>query len=182
MAFSVKWIYELAQDYELDLSRHVQVEITEPWAFADRTGVRRLELHPGGRAVVKARYAWDGCTPKFALFDIVIGTPDGIPNEVTRKPKAYYASLVHDVLYQFLDADLPLTRAQADRVFLGLLERDAFAPRWVYYAAVRAFGGLTRLATRRIRSYAGRRVALHAPADPAAPADPEPAPRTAEQP
>lgn len=166
MAFSVKWIYELSADYELDLSRYVPVEIAEACAFEDRSGVCRLELHPGGRAVVKAHYAWDGCTPKFAVLDIVVGTPDGIPNEITRRPKAYYASLVHDVLYQFLDADLPLSRAQADRVFLGLLERDAFAPRWVYYAAVRAFGGLTRLVTRRVRSYAGRRVPLRAPGPP----------------
>jgi hypothetical protein len=92
--------------------------------------------------------------------DIVIGTPDGIPNEKTGKPKAYYASLLHDVLYQFLDVDLPLSRAQIDHVFLDVLTRDCFAPRWLYYAAVRCFGGLFRCFTHWKRSYAGTRVPL----------------------
>jgi len=81
-------------------------------------------------------------------------------NEHTKKPKAYYASLLHDVLYQFLDADLPLPRAQADRVFVEILTRDRFAPRRAYYAAVRVFGGLFRRFARWKRAYAGKRVTL----------------------
>lgn len=94
------------------------------------------------------------------MWDIVFGTPDGIPGERTKKPKAYCASLLHDVLYQFLDADLPSSRAQVDRVFLETLTRDRFAPRWMHCAAVRVFGGRFRRFTRWERSYAGRRVAL----------------------
>jgi hypothetical protein len=157
---AVRWIFELDADYVYDLRRHLPPDWSEGCAFVDRDGQRRLEIHPNGDARVLANYAWDGCTPKFSLFDIVLGVPDGIPNEVTRKPKAYYASLMHDVLYQFLDANLPLSRAQADRVFLEILARDRFAPRLVYYAAVRILGGVARRFTRWKRSYAGTRIPL----------------------
>jgi Protein of unknown function (DUF1353) len=160
MAFAVKWIFELQSNYEVNLRDFAAVDISEHCVFEDSKGVIRLELFPAGRAVVKGGYAWDGCTPKFSVFDIVVGVPDGVPNRTTRKPKAYYASLMHDVLYQFLDAGSPVSRAKADKVFLGILARDAFAPGWIYYAAVRVFGGLTRLIARRVRRYAGRRVVL----------------------
>lgn len=162
---AVRWVFVLDEDYVYNLREHLPADWNEACAFVDRSGRRRLEIHRNGDARVLADYAWDGCTPKFSLFDIVFGVPDGIPNRITRKPKAYYASLLHDALYQFLDADLPLSRAQADRVFLELLTRDRFAPRPIYYAAVRVFGGLARLFTRWKRSYAGRRVPL--PPEPA---------------
>lgn len=159
-ALSVKWIYVLDQDYSFNLRPYLPEDFTEGCAFEDRNHHRWLEIHPDGMAVVKARYAWDGCTPKFAVWDIVLGIPDGVPNATTQKPKAYYASLLHDVLYQFLDAGLPLQREAADRVFLDLLTRDRFGPRQIYHAAVRALGGVSRLFTRWKRSYQGRRVPL----------------------
>lgn len=159
-AFAVRWVFILDGDYIYSLRRHLPPDWNEGCAFVDRNGHRRLEIHPNGDARVLANYAWDGCTPKFSLFDLVFGIPDGIPNQVTRKPKAYYASLMHDVLYQFLDANLPIPRAQADRVFLEILTRDHFAPRPIYYAAVRVFGGVARLFTRWKRSYAGKRIPL----------------------
>jgi len=77
----------------------------------------------------------------------------------TGRPKTYYASLVHDALYQFLPDDLPLSRAQADRCFLMLMTEHEFVLRRPYYAAVRALGWLTRPVTRRIRkTYGGRRI------------------------
>lgn len=158
--FSVKWVYELDQDYSINVAKQLGAALTAPCAFLDRSGRRWLELRPDGTLKVLAPYAWDGCTPKFAVLDIVIGTPDGIPNSTTRKPKAYFASLVHDALYQFMDAGLPLSRQQADHIFLDILARDAFAPRWIYFAAVRAFGELSRRITRRKRTYSGRRIEL----------------------
>lgn len=158
--FAVRWVFVLDADYVYNLRAHLPADWNEGCAFVDRQGRRRLEIHPNGDARVLANYAWDGCTPKFSLFDIVFGVPDGIPNQITRRPKAYYASLLHDVLYQFLDAKLPLTRAQADKVFLDILTRDSFAPRGIYYAAVRLFGGLSRRIMRWKRSYAGKRIAL----------------------
>lgn len=158
--FAVKWVFKLNEDYVYNLRQHLPPDWNSGVAFQDKTGRRRLEIHPNGDARVLAGYAWDGCTPKFSVFDIVFGTPDGIPNEKTGKPKAYYASLLHDALYQFLDAQLPLKRAQADLVFLEILARDSFAPRWVYYKAVRWFGWLFRYFTRWKRSYAGTCVPL----------------------
>ena len=157
---AVRWIFVLDGDYVYNIRGHLPPDWNEGCAFVDRTGRTRLEIHRNGDARVLSGYAWDGCTPKFSLFDIVIGTPDGVPNQVTKKPKAYYASLVHDALYQFLDLGLPLSRAHADRVFLEILTRDRFAPRPIYYVAVRVFGGVFRLFTRWKRSYAGKRVPL----------------------
>jgi hypothetical protein len=159
-ALAVRWVFLLDADYVYNIRHHLPSNWSEGCAFIDRHGHRRLEIHPNGDARVLANYAWDGCTPKFSLFDIVFGTPDGIPNQVTKRPKAYYASLLHDVLYQFLDVNLPMSRAHADRVFLELLTRDRFAPRPIYYAAVRAFGGAAHLFTRWKRSYAGKRIPL----------------------
>src|SRR5450759_2555174 len=68
------------------------------------------------------------------------------------------ASLVHDVLYQFLDDGLPLTRGQVDRFFLALLGYTDFTWRHIYFAAVRAFGGLFRLGAKRVRKTLGVRV------------------------
>ncbi len=156
--FSVKWIFVLDTNYAIDLKPYLPSSHSTDIAFEDRDGKRWLEITKDGQATVLTPYAWDGCTPKYALWDIVLGTPDGVPNVKTKKPKAYYASLVHDVLYQFLDAGLPISRAGADRVFLDILSRDGFGPRWIYYAAVRVFGGGFRLFTRWKRSYRGRMV------------------------
>jgi hypothetical protein len=157
---SLDWIYVLDKDFTYSIPHDLPHEFTEGCAFVDRKGARRLEIHPDGTIKVLAGYAWDGCTPKFAAWDIVIGVPDGIPNHDTKKPKAYFASLLHDALYQFLDAGLPIQREEADKMFLDLLTRDGFGPRRLYYRAVRAFGGLFRLFTRWKRSYKGSKMAL----------------------
>lgn len=158
---SLKWIFVLDEDYTWNVNSHLSESLPKGCAFVDRFGKRWLEIHPNGDAKVLAQYSWDGCTPKFAVWDLVFGTPDGVPNAKTKKPKAYYASLLHDVLYQFLDAKLPMSRREADRVFLELLTRDGFGPRWIYYFAVRMFGGVSRLFARWKRSYqGGKRVPL----------------------
>jgi hypothetical protein len=158
--FSVKWIFELDRDYSINILAHLPASFTTPCAFEDSSGKRRLELYPDGTLKILASYAWDGCTPKVGVWDILLGTPDGIPNIHTRKPKAYYASLVHDTLYQFLPVGLPIARKEVDKIFFELLERDDFAPRWVYYAAVRLLGGGFRHLTHWKRSYQGKKVDL----------------------
>ncbi|MCO6429036.1 DUF1353 domain-containing protein [Nitrosomonas communis] len=158
--FAVKWIYVLDKDFSYNIAPYLPQEFSAGCAFEDRTGKRRLEIHPDGTMKVLADYAWDGCTPKFALWDILLGIPDGVPNYQTKKPKAYYASLLHDVLYQFLDADLPISRQSADKIFYELLKRDHFGPRYIYYAAVRIFGGIFRLITRWKRRYQGKKLPL----------------------
>ncbi len=156
----IRWIYVLDKNYVYSLSDHLPADWNEGRCYLDKNDKCRLEIHPDGEAHILANYAWDGCTPKFSFFDIIVGIPDGVPNHFTTKPKAYYASLVHDVLYQFLDADLPLTRSQIDRIFLEILTRDQFAPRRIYYAAVRLFGGLAHLFSRWKRSHAGKWIPL----------------------
>lgn len=97
----------------------------------------RLNIHgsPG------SAYAWDGCSPKFLILGLAMGTPDGAVNPKTGKPITYYASMAHDVLYQFRkQLKGTVTRKQADRVFLELLRKDGFELAEVYYRAVRLFG------------------------------------------
>ena len=160
MSKLVDWIYILDKAYDYNIRDYLPDNWDEGCAFVDRKGCKRLEIHPNGNARVLADYAWDGCTPKFSVLDIAFGVPDGIPNQSTKKPKAYYASLLHDVLYQFLDNDLPLSRANADRIFLDILKRDQFAPRLIYYMAVRIFGGVSHLFTCWTRQHAGKRIPL----------------------
>jgi len=111
--FAVRWIFLLDSDYRYNVGRHLPAHWREGSAFLDRKGHRRLEIHSNGDVVVLAGYAWDGCTPKFCIADIVFGIPD-----------------------------------------------DRFAPKWVYFVAVRAFGALFRRFTHWKRSYAGKRTAL----------------------
>ena len=157
---TVRWIYILDQDFVHSILHLLPPGWNKGYAFYDKKGRLRLEINPDGSARVLAGYAWDGCTPKFSIFDILIGTPDGAPNHQTKKPKTYYASLLHDVLYQFLELNPDVPRPAADRAFLELLTRDEFAPKRVYYIAVRIFGGLSHLFTRWKRSYEGKRVPL----------------------
>lgn len=84
--FAVKWIYVLDKDFSYNIAPYLPQEFSAGCAFEDRTGKRRLEIHPDGTMKVLADYAWDGCTPKFALWDILLGIPDGVPNFQTKKP------------------------------------------------------------------------------------------------
>src|SRR3989441_12713724 len=117
-------------------------------------------LRRQGTITVAARSAWDGCTPKFCIPDILLGTPDRLVDSKTTQPKTYYASLVHDALYQFLLDGLPFTRRQADGCFLRLMGQTGFAPRYVYWAAVRIFGWLFVAQHRFKRSNRGTKHAL----------------------
>jgi len=86
-----------------------------------------------------AGYSWDGCSPKFKLFGKILGTPDG--KSLGDYPVTYYASMLHDVLYQN-KSKLPFSRLQVDLVFKDMLEKVGFEYTNVYYFFVRKFGGL----------------------------------------
>ncbi len=154
---SVKWVFELEQDF----SWKSGFTFTDDFAFKDKTGIVRLILLRNGKMTVNKSYAWDGCSPKICIFDMLFGTPDGVVDSRTRKPKTYHASLIHDALYQFLPAGVPLTRKQADSCFLRLMNETGFAPRHIYHLAVRIFGGLFAHVGRRIRKSNGMRIPLH---------------------
>jgi len=105
-----------------------------------------FEISEDGKVLIKGShvqdngmggYAWDGCSPKFAFLDLVIGTPDGVIDEKTEKPKTYYASMVHDALYQF-GPGIGIKRLEIDRLFLDMLK--GFKLRHIYYFLVRMFG------------------------------------------
>ena len=93
----------------------------------------------GGEISIETNYAWNGCSPKFQLLDLIIGTPDGATNLTHGYPKAYYASMVHDALYQY-KSTVPVTRKEADWLFYKMLKEENFFWAKVYYAAVRLFG------------------------------------------
>lgn len=158
---AVKWIYRLDEDKNPWNPNDEEGEFLpeEPIALEsevhcyDEKGVLRLILYKHGGFTVKKGYAWNGCTPKFGFFDILVGTPDGVVHKDTGKPKAYYATMIHDSLYQFIP-DIPkkhrITRKAADRFFLELLAREDFILRWIYWLAVRIFGGIAMLGRRNV--------------------------------
>nr|VFK12393.1 MAG: hypothetical protein BECKLPF1236B_GA0070989_103422 [Candidatus Kentron sp. LPFa] len=101
-----------------------------------------LEISASGRITIKANedgYRWDGCTPKWSVFNLfIIGIPDGHIDHRTMKPYTYYASLVHDAMYQYLDS-VPVTKKQIDLLFLKML--GDFKLRKIYYFFVKYLGG-----------------------------------------
>ena len=135
----VNWIFKLETDFSWQSGHPIAHDLT----FVDKKGKTRMVYRQTGEIIVTNGYAWDGCTPKICFFDIMLGTPDGVVHKDTGKPKTYYASLIHDSLYQFIP-DLPkgidLNRADADWFFLELMKKYDFAPRWVYWIVVRILG------------------------------------------
>ena len=161
MTFAAQWLYRLDHGVTWN-SGH---PFPEDMAFEDSSGRRWLEIRQSGEITVLAGYAWDGCTPKLCVLDILLGTPEGVVDTRTGRPKTYYASLFHDALYQFLGCGLPLERADADRFFLRLMEATNFRPRSLYYVAVRLFGSLFRGGVK-YGPRSGTRTPLCAPAPP----------------
>ena len=102
-----------------------------------------LKIHESGVIVVKGSngngYSWDGCSPKIELFDLIIGTPDGRIELSTDKPLTYYASMLHDILYQFKEY-IFVTRREADQLFYTILKMKKFFWADVYFYVVRLFG------------------------------------------
>jgi catechol 2,3-dioxygenase-like lactoylglutathione lyase family enzyme len=164
-----KWLYRLSANYEWTSP----FALDEDYAFADSAGRVRLVLERNGAITVTRGYTWNGCSPKVSAFDLLIGTPEGVVNARTGQRKTYFASLVHDALYQFLADGLPLTRRQADLVFLHLMRESGFRLAPIYWLFVRALGGLVHAATRRTRRWRGTATRVDAgtwppPAPPAA--------------
>ena len=153
----LKWLFRISKIYTLEkdfIWRSGHSIGDRHLVFEDKTGKLRMIISTDGVITIKEHYTWDGCTPKLSFFDLfIIGTPDGIRHRETDKPKTYYASLVHDALYQFLP-DMPdknvITRKNADDFFRRLLIEYEFAPNFIYWLAVRLFGGIFMHARRNI--------------------------------
>jgi hypothetical protein len=106
-----------------------------------------FKLSKDGTLMVKGTnckgYAWDGCSPKFKIKDWYFGTWEAVLNFDTGQSKTYYASLIHDVFYQFAkDVRSFVRRKEVDREFYNILKRDKFRYALLYYIAVRLFGWL----------------------------------------
>ena len=103
-----------------------------------------LRIEDSGLIVVKGSnqrgYAWDGCSPKVNFLHLIWGTADGQLDFRTDKPFTYYASMVHDVLYQF-KSEVPVSRKEADILFSKMLRKAGFMWWWLYGFAVRVGGG-----------------------------------------
>jgi hypothetical protein len=103
-----------------------------------------VEIEEDGTITLKGSfdrgYAWDGCTPKGHFIDLIWGTPDGRLDYRTEKPLTYYASMIHDVIYQFKQ-ELPISRREADILFARIMQESKFMWWWLYGFAVIAFGG-----------------------------------------
>ncbi len=155
---SERWVFVLPADFRWASGLSVPRDL----AFHDKKGAVRLIVHRSGIITVAASYAWDGCSPKFCAFDLLIGTPDGVVDSRTGHPKTYYASLVHDAMYQFLLDGLPFSRGQVDGCFRRLMAETGFGPRWLYWAAVRLFGWLFVAQHRYKRKNRGHAEALGA--------------------
>jgi len=106
-----------------------------------------LRLEKDGTVIVKGShrngYSWDGCSPKFKIKDMYFGTPETVLNHEKDRPKTYYASMIHDIFYQFSrDLKSLVLRWEVDREFYDLLKRDGFGCAKFYYWGVSAFGWL----------------------------------------
>ena len=133
-----------------------------PWIFktdsavtvvTDIVGItfrsRWLNVKEDGTITVSAEYAWDGNSKKLNVFDLfVLGTPDGIVDVRTMKPKTWYASLVHDALYQYYGYH-GIARKDMDALYRALAREANFAPADLYWFFVRVCGGLFFLGNKR---------------------------------
>ena len=88
-----------------------------------------------GDVTISKGYSWDGCSPKFKLFNHIVGTPDGNSNQTK------FASCVHDVLYQFKPEGV--LRHDVDLIFLNQLVKAKWSYSTIYYLAVRMFGWMS---------------------------------------
>ena len=148
---TVRWTYRLDHNFTWDSG----LMVDEDLVFRDGSGKVRLIIEVGGRLTVTRGYAWNGCSPKICFLDILLGTPDGAIYGPTEKPKTYFASMVHDALYQFLCTKTPITRTQADDCFLRLMAESTFVLRHVYWFAVRVFGCFVWRGKRIVRKWHG---------------------------
>jgi len=153
---AVKWLYRNEENY----SWRADFKFNRDYVFRDKNGIIRLIIEANGQLTVMKGYAWNGCSPKICILDILFGTPDGAVYEPTGKPKTYYASLVHDALYQFLDVKSPITREQADKCFLQLMEKYEFILGGIYWFAARIVGHLFWHGKKKVRQWSGDAVTV----------------------
>ncbi len=135
-----RWRYAIDEDVVYAIARYPDC-IRERRRLCDEAGNCWLELVPPNRVIVKAGYAWDGCSPTFSFLDLGwVGTPDGVI-EHTGRPVTWKASLVHDALGQYRHHEnFPFDTKMRDLIFRDILAENEFKMAWTYYWAVRFLG------------------------------------------
>ena len=98
-----------------------------------------VTLKEDGAIIIERGYSWNGCTPKYDVFGVVLGAPEGIINK-RGYPTTYFPSCVHDVFYQISKKVELLPRSLVDRLFYNMLRDEKFQLAWLYYLLVRIFG------------------------------------------
>ncbi len=100
--------------------------------FYDKVGNNWISIY-GCEIIVRAGYAWNGCSPKKFILGRWIGTPDTQTNII--------ASLFHDALVQFINVpEFTLSKEQVDLIFYHIMEKRGFLLACQYYCAVVRFG------------------------------------------
>jgi len=123
------WIFKLTEDFTL---------VTDCKGITFRSDW--FTITEDGRMTIRKGYAWDGNSVKLDVCDLfIIGTPDGVIDVQTMKPKTWYASLVHDALYQYYGYH-GLLRSEMDLIYLLLARKAGFFPAPLYYAVIRLLG------------------------------------------
>jgi hypothetical protein len=124
------WRYALAHDYGMYTRYLRDVHFQNKWLTIK-----------GGDLVIKAGYAWDGCSPCLSVLGLFyLGPPDGA--QLLGNPATYHASLVHDVLCQFRH-QVPISKATSVAIFRELLDKAGFPLARLYATAVALFGPQT---------------------------------------
>ncbi|HGS4561617.1 TPA: hypothetical protein ACMDVM_003694, partial [Vibrio cholerae] len=130
---SFPYIFKIEEDFTYQTPWNLKQPFVSEWLEISIDGLIRVKANDTG-------YSWDGCTPKYSFLNLwIIGVPDGHIDYRTMKPYTYYASLVHDALYQYLD-NVPISKADIDLLFFEML--GDFKLRKLYYFFVSRFGGM----------------------------------------
>jgi hypothetical protein len=127
----LKYLFTLEEDFELPHEIFKGITFFAPFVSI-----------AAGTLTVKKGYSWDGNTPQFKYKDVIrFGVPNGSIHPETGKPRTYYASLVHDALYQYFPHH-GIDRKSIDLLYLEMLRQSGFKAAGLYYRAVRLFGGI----------------------------------------
>ena len=128
------YLYRINEDY-IHRSSIIGKKFENEWMKLDEDGTVMIK---GG---YQTGYCWDGCSPKGKLFDICLGTPEAVLNPETGVSKTYYASLVHDIFYQFSkELKSIVKRKEVDREFFNILKSNNFRSAKFYHCVVRMLG------------------------------------------
>jgi hypothetical protein len=125
-------IYKFVEHHNICYDINVAIDFQNEWLLI-RNGIAVV------KGSYKKGYAWNGCSPKFNIWDLTFGTPDGRTDMKTEKSITYYASMIHDCLYQF-GKEMGLKRVIADNLLKTELKKAGFKLWFVYWFAVRLLG------------------------------------------